>query len=55
MGWNWSGMMIACSGSLGRCRLRLLAERTGLRAGLSAAMAREGSTLSMTAARSCWT
>ena len=35
-------MMIAWSGSPGCCRLRLLAERTGLRAGVSAAMARRG-------------
>ena len=34
--------MIAWSGSPGCCRLRLLAERTGLRAGVSAAMARRG-------------
>jgi hypothetical protein len=35
-------MTIGWLGLLGCCRLRLLAERTGLRAGLSAAMARRG-------------
>jgi len=34
--------MIAWSGSRGCCRLRLLAEQTGLRAGVSRAMARRG-------------
>ena len=37
-------MMIAWLGSPGRCRLRLLAERTGLRTGLSTAMTRRGFT-----------